>query len=156
MARITRAVRADLPELVALLDRLFSIERDFRPAAARQRRGLELLLAAPRRARVLVARDVHGRAVGLATAQLVISTSEGALSAWIEDVIVDEDQRRQGLGRALVRGLLGWARQQGATRAQLLVDTGNFPALSFYEGLGWQPTRLVARRVFLKAPSRRA
>lgn len=155
MARITRAVRGDLPDLTALLGELFSIEQDFRPQAVRQRRGLELLLRSPRCALVLVARDGSGRAIGLASAQLVVSTSEGALSAWIEDVIVAGNHRGQGLGRALIKRLLTWARQQGATRAQLLVDIDNPPALAFYDRLGWQPTRLAARRILLKAPSRR-
>lgn len=155
MVRITRAKRGDLPDLVELLGRLFAIEQDFRPGAARQRRGLERLIRMPRRALVLVARDVSGQAIGLATAQLVISTSEGALSAWIEDVIVAENHRGLGLGRALIQRLLSWARQQGATRAQLLVDIDNAPAVSFYDRLGWQPTRLAARRIFLKIPARR-
>lgn len=152
--RITRAKRRDLPDLIGLLDSLFSIEQDFQPAAARQQRGLELLLRTPRRALLLVARDGGGRAVGFASAQLVISTAEGALSAWVEDVIVAGDHRGQGLGRALIQRLLAWARQQGATRAQLLVDMDNLPALSFYDRLGWQPTRLGARRILLKAPAR--
>ena len=91
MVRITMAGRRDLPELVELLGRLFSIEQDFQPEAARQRRGLDLVLRKPRRALVLVARDSKGRAIGLASAPLVISTSEGALPAWIEDVIVAAD-----------------------------------------------------------------
>jgi GNAT superfamily N-acetyltransferase len=155
MLRITRAKRGDLPDLVELLGRLFAIEQDFRPGAARQLRGLELLIRMPRRALVLVARDGSGQAIGLATAQLVISTSEGALSVWIEDVIVAENHRGLGLGRALIQRLLSWARQQGATRAQLLVDIDNAPAVSFYDRLGWQPTRLAARRIFLKITARR-
>lgn len=155
MARITRAKRGDLADLVRLLGQLFSIEQDFQPVAARQHRGLELLLRAPRRALLLVARDAGGRAIGFASAQLVVSTSEGALSAWIEDVIVAGDYRGRGLGRALIQRLLAWARQQGATRAQLLVDIDNVPALLFYDSLGWQPTRLAAKRILLNAASHR-
>lgn len=139
----------DLPALVALLAGLFSIEQDFTPDPGRQRRGLELLLAAPERAVVMVARN--GDAVaGMVSAQLVISTAEGAPSAWIEDMVIAAPYRRQGIGRELLGAILDWAKGKGATRAQLLVDLDNAPALAFYERLGWQPTRLGARRVMLR------
>jgi GNAT superfamily N-acetyltransferase len=85
----------------------------------------------------------------MATAQLVISTAEGAPSAWIEDVVVREDWRGNGVGRALLDAVLAWARSQGAVRAQLLADLDNAPALAFYDKLDWQPTRLGARRLKL-------
>lgn len=148
---IGRANEADLPELVALLGVLFGIEQDFRADAERQARGLAMLLAESKRAIVLVARQTgdDSRAVAMATAQLVISTAEGAPSAWIEDVVVAPEHRGRGLGTRLLAALLDWARTAGASRAQLLVDLDNAPALGFYEGLGWTATRLAARRISL-------
>lgn len=136
---------ADIPELIDLLGGLFSIEQDFSPDPEKQRRGLVALLASPA-GHVAIARGPDARAVGMATAQLVISTAEGAPSAWVEDVVVREDWRGQGLGRALLDAVLDWARAQGAVRAQLLADLDNAPALAFYDRVGWQPTRLGARR----------
>ena len=98
---------------------------------------------------VVVARDDQGQAIGVASAQLVISTAEGAPSAWIEDVVVHSDFRRRGIGKLLLGHLLEWAGERGATRAQLLTDTKNEGAELFYNGLGWQTTRLVVRRIFL-------
>lgn len=146
---IDAAVAADIPALVALLGELFAIEQDFMPDPQRQARGLALLLAHPERARVLVARGADGRTLGMVSAQLVISTAEGAPSAWIEDMVVAASHRRQGIGRALLTAALEWACAQGATRAQLLVDLDNHPALDFYRHLGWQATRLGARRFLL-------
>jgi GNAT superfamily N-acetyltransferase len=143
--RIERAARGDLPRLVALLSELFGIERDFAADPERQARGLRLLLDCERAA-VFVARDAGGTAIGMASVQLVISTAEGAPSAWIEDVIVSSEHRGEGIGRALLEAALGWARARGATRAQLLVDAGNAPAQRFYEKQGWSATRLAARR----------
>jgi GNAT superfamily N-acetyltransferase len=148
---IDRAFEHDVPRLTALLGELFSIERDFVPDAARQGAGLKLLLAQPERAAVLVARDPAGEPIGMATAQLVVSTAEGGLSAGVVDVVVAPAHRGRGLGRALLEHALAWARERGATRAQLLVDTGNAPALGFYEALGWHATRLAARRIQLTA-----
>ena len=146
--RITTATEADIPDLIGLLGILFAIEQDFTPDVEKQRRGLTGLLASPS-GQVAIARDARGRAIGLATAQLVISTAEGAPSAWIEDVVVEAGWRGKGLGRALLAYVLQWARSQGATRAQLLADLDNTPALEFYEHLGWQSTRLGARRLML-------
>ena len=145
---ITTATEADIPELIGLLGILFAIEQDFTPDVEKQRRGLTGLLASPS-GQVAIARDAQGRAIGLATAQLVVSTAEGAPSAWIEDVVIDVDWRGKGLGRALLACVLQWARSRGATRAQLLADLDNAPALEFYEHLGWQSTRLGVRRLML-------
>jgi GNAT superfamily N-acetyltransferase len=142
---IRTATAADVEALVHLLDALFSIEADFHQDAARQRRGLSLLLAEPERAAVLVA-DRGGVVIGMATAQLVISTAEGGFSALVEDVVVEGDERGRGVGRLLLDALESWARGRGAARLQLLADRENGPALRFYERLGWRGTRLVCLR----------
>ena len=144
--RIRPATLDDIPDLIDLLAELFAIESDFVPDPLRQRRGLELLLAQPAdRALVLIA--CSGKAVaGMASAQLVVSTAEGSVSAWIEDVVVRNSVRRKGIAKGLLNGLLDWAVHQGATRAQLLADKNNATALDFYRHLGWRPTQLSAWR----------
>ncbi|MDR1854928.1 MAG: GNAT family N-acetyltransferase, partial [Azoarcus sp.] len=139
------ATEADIPALIGLLDILFSIEQDFHPDADKQRRALELLLARPQAACVMVARCA-GEAVGMASAQLVVSTASGAPSAWIEDVVLKPEFRARGLGRELLEALADWAISRGAVRVQLLADADNAPALDFYRHLAWQPTRLFAWR----------
>ena len=148
--RIEHARPADVPALVELLAALFAVESDFSADRAKQRHGLEMLLAQPdERAVVLVARSNDGEVAGMASAQLVISTAEGAPSAWIEDVVVQPALRGQGIARLLLGDLLDWAQRHGATRAQLLADNANIPALEFYRHIGWQPTRLSAWRLAL-------
>lgn len=146
--RVRKASAVDLETLVGLLGQLFSIEADFRPDAARQRSGLALMLAGGDQRVVLVA-ERAGSVVGMVTAQLVVSTAEGGHSALVEDMVVDEQERGRGTGKALLREIERWARQRRARRLQLLADRENWPALRFYGRMGWRPTRLVC---FFRSP----
>ncbi len=147
--RIEDAVFADIPALVALLSILFSIEADFAVDSDKQAQGLAMLMASPDSAVIKVARATPAGIVGMVSAQLVISTAEGAPSAWIEDLVVAPVYQSCGVGKALLSAALDWSRAQGATRAQLLVDTANPPALAFYTHLGWQHSQLVMKRMSL-------
>ena len=142
---LRNATALDVDTLVGLLAVLFEIEADFRSDAGRQRDGLALLLAAPERSTVLVA-ERAGVVVGMVTAQLVVSTAEGGLSAWVEDLVVLASERRRGTGRALLEAVGAWAGELGARRLQLLADRENAPALAFYDRLGWSRTQLVCLR----------
>lgn len=150
--KIEPACAEDVPQLVGFLDELFNIELDFTADMSRQKRGLDMLLAemaGSGRAVIMVSRDDQGRATGMASGQLVISTAEGAPSVWIEDVVVHRDCRRQGIARALLEAVLAWAKERGATRAQLVMDETNAAAELFYNGLGWENTQLKVRRRFI-------
>jgi GNAT superfamily N-acetyltransferase len=147
--KIEPAGHVDIPQLAALLNDLFDIELDFTADSSRQATGLELLLseaAKSDRQIVAVARDDQGRAVGMASAQIVISTAEGASSVWVEDVVVHADHRRRGIGRQLIEFLREWSGARGATRMQLVADRENADADLFYTSLGWQATQLMVRR----------
>lgn len=144
MATVRTARPQDLEQLVQLLRLLFTIEEDFSFNAGKQRQGLALLLHDDRSC-VLVAEE-GGEVVGMSTGQRVISTAEGGPAVLVEDVVVDPGHRGQGIGRALMEALATWAREQGATRMQLLADTNNAPALAFYDRQGWQTTALICLR----------
>jgi GNAT superfamily N-acetyltransferase len=148
-ARIT-----DLPGLVELLCQLFSIETDFEVRPARHARGLRLLLGAARRGRAyVVVAERLGEVVGMATVQIVVSTVEGARSGWIEDVVVRDDLRGDGIGTSLMASLSHWARTNGLARLQLLTDRRNRLALAFYDHLAFQPTHMICLRTH--CPARR-
>jgi GNAT superfamily N-acetyltransferase len=61
---------------------------------------------------------------------------EGRL--WLFDIVVEEGQRRLGLGRTLVSGLLAWGKQLGARESLLQVVQANAPAKALYAGLGYR------------------
>jgi GNAT superfamily N-acetyltransferase len=143
------ANEADIPVLVGLLAILFGIEKDFSADVSKQKTGLELLLKNPQTATIQVARNTSNQVIGMVSAQLVISTAQGAKSAWVEDMVIESAYRGQGIGKQLLQNALDWAKNQGATRAQLLVDVANTEALGYYQHLGWETTQLQARRIFL-------
>jgi len=148
MYHITPATVADIPVMVELLHQLFSIEKDFIPDPLKQQHGLQLLLDNPF-AILMVAKTENQQIVGMCSVQRVVSTAQGTYAAWIEDVVVREEFRKQGIATALLQAAITWAKQQGASRAQLLVDTQNTPALQFYEKLNWKLTQLQARHFFI-------
>ncbi len=148
MIGIRRAVPGDLEDLVRLLAVLFSIEADFRPDPARQRRGLLRMLEDSERRLVLVAVQ-EGTVIGMVTVQLLVSTAEGGDSALLEDLVVEARCRGAGVGSMLLDEAQRWARARGATRLQLLADRENEPALRFYARRGWSSTRMVCLRRML-------
>lgn len=141
---IRRAESRDLGTLSGLLEKLFSIEEDFRVDRSKQLRGLEQMLSNPKGS--LWAAEADGKVVGMCSGQLLVSTAEGGPSVLVEDVVVDNAWRSRGVGKGLVQSVGQWAREQGAARLQLLADRSNHPALGFYEHLGWQKTQLVCLR----------
>jgi GNAT superfamily N-acetyltransferase len=143
------ANETDIADLISLLSILFGIEKDFSADFTKQKTGLEMLLKNPQAATIQVAKNAAGKAIGMVSAQLVISTAQGAKSAWVEDMVIDADYRDQGIGKQLLQNALDWAKNKGATRAQLLVDIENSEALGYYQHLNWESTQLQARRVFL-------
>ncbi|MFH2124617.1 MAG: GNAT family N-acetyltransferase [Pseudomonadota bacterium] len=145
---IRPALPADLDTLVSLLATLFSIEEDFIFDELKQRRGLALMIENDRGC-VLVA-EAEGRVVGMCSGQLLVSTAEGALSLLVEDVVVDAQWRRRGVGRLLMETISDWGRVKKVSRLQLLADRNNKPALDFYRSLGWQTTKLISLRTYLR------
>lgn len=142
--RIRTAEPADLDSLVSLLAALFAIELDFVFDAPRQRRGLALMLE-DEGGCVLVA-EINGRVVGMCSGQQTVSTAEGGAALLVEDVVVHEQWRSQGIGRLLMEGLGEWAKTKNISRLQLLADRNNASALAFYRNLGWHNTELICLR----------
>jgi len=143
---IRSASAFDIPDMADLLAGLFEIEKDFSADFKKQETGLGLLFSDSDRARVLVA-EKDERIIGMATAQLVVSTAEGALSALVEDVVVAASERGGGTGTMLLNALSDWAVKRKATRMQLLADRTNQAALGFYRRLGWSETGMIALRM---------
>ena len=141
---IRPATPADLEPMVALIGELFTLEADFAANPDAQRSGLRLLFEQPD-SHLWVAEQGNA-IVGLCTLQTLISTAEGGPVGFVEDVIVTDSARGQGIGRRLLTTVQEWADANGLKRLQLLADRNNHPAIDFYKALGWEKTQLIGLR----------
>jgi GNAT superfamily N-acetyltransferase len=139
------ATAADLPLLADLLTELFALERDFHPDRDKQLRGLQAILDCPEIGRLFVLR-VDGSVAGMANALITVSTAEGGRVLLLEDVIISNACRGQGLGRRLLDHVQAWARSQGMARVTLLADRENSPARDFYRRCGFAMSNMVVMR----------
>lgn len=139
---IRRAKHSDINGMVRLLRILFSIETDFLFNEGNQQRGLEMMLSDDTNRCIMVA-ELNQQIVGMCTAQILVSTAEGAIVALIEDLVVEDARRGQGIGKDLLLSLESWAVARGVRRLQLLADRNNTRALEFYKRLDWKYTQLI-------------
>lgn len=65
---------------------------------------------------------------------------------YVEEIVIDEAHRREGLGRRLMQRAEDWCRAQGARDLLLTVWTGNEEAEAFYERLGYEAVNRVLCR----------
>jgi GNAT superfamily N-acetyltransferase len=81
----------------------------------------------------LIAVDETGRAVGLAHALFHRSTWSPTTYCYLEDLYVDRDARRAGVGRALIESVYKDADQRGATRTYWATKEDNRTARRLYD-----------------------
>jgi GNAT superfamily N-acetyltransferase len=98
---------------------------------------------------ILVAEE-GGRIVGVVQLKLLDTPGDPFKTprrrALVEDLVVDQGERRRGIGGALMTAATQWARRRGAEQLVLTLWTGNAEAEAFYEGLGYRTvSRFLAR-----------
>lgn len=147
---IRKAAADDVESLIGLLGELFAIETDFTFHSERQRQGLVMLLDREKDCCLLVAETTNKQVIGMCSAQLLVSTAEGGLKALVEDMVIAEPYRGQGIGKDLLSTVEKWAAEQGAKRLDLLADHRNRLALTFYDNMNWSRTELIALQKKLK------
>jgi GNAT superfamily N-acetyltransferase len=59
------------------------------------------------------------------------------VSAWVEDLAVDRDQRQEGIGTALILAAKEWCGKRGVGRLTLEMQPKNYPAIQFAQKLGF-------------------
>jgi ribosomal protein S18 acetylase RimI-like enzyme len=142
---VTREVTG---ELVEAFERL--MPQLSRSAAPPAREALARITAAPATT-LLVARS-GGKIVGSLT--LALFEIPTGIRAWIEDVVVDEASRGQGIGQHLIQEALRLAREAGAKTVDLTSRADRQAAGRLYERAGFQlrETRVYRRTLGCPAP----
>ena len=121
------------PELIGAFERLIpQLSKSNPPPSEAELRALVDSEASI----LLVAEDDDGRIVGSLT--LAMFRIPTALRAWIEDVVVDEGARGQGVGEALNRAALDRAKAEGAKTVDLTSRPSREAANRLYQRLGFQ------------------
>jgi ribosomal protein S18 acetylase RimI-like enzyme len=138
----------DLPQLVEMLGVLFTQEHDFSPDAARQERGLRLVLENPEVGRIYVARD-GARVLGSVMILRTVSTVEGGPAGALEDFVVRPECRGQGLGGRLLAYAIEQSRAAGLLRLVLLTDGDNAGAQRLYQEAGFVRSGMLPMRLKL-------
>jgi N-acetylglutamate synthase-like GNAT family acetyltransferase len=147
LTRIEPATIEDLPLLTELLMDLFTQESDFRPNHANQMRGLRLILEQPSRGRIFVLRSPH-QIIGMINLLFTISTAEGGFVIILEDLIIDNSFRRQGMGSELLNYAINYAKQKNFLRITLLTDRMSDSSIEFFEKHGFQRSDMVPMRLY--------
>ncbi len=86
---------------------------------------------------VLVARARGGEGAIVGTLTLVTFRIPTGMRAWIEDVVVDQDASRRGIGAALNRAALHAARARGCKTVDLTSRPSREAANRLYQRLGF-------------------
>lgn len=135
---IRTATTGDILQVVQLMNQLFEMEEGVSVNETNQKSGLEMLINHPHAA--IVVAESEGNLVGMCTIQSMISTAEGGLTGWIEDMVVDQNIRAGGIGAQVLAFAEQWGKNQGFTRIQLMCDDNNAAGNNFYKKHNWQKT----------------
>lgn len=82
-----------------------------------------------------IAEDQLGEVIGMALFYNRFSTWKG-LTIHLEDLIVKEEHRKKGVGKALFEELIGHAKTENINRLEWVVLDWNTDAIKFYESYG--------------------
>jgi ribosomal protein S18 acetylase RimI-like enzyme len=151
-ARVWKAGEEDADSVTALMAGFRDHMGRPEPASEQLRVTVEALLRDPDTDFLLAAAD--GRPAGICQLRYRLAVWTGTDDCWLEDLFVEAEARRAGLGRALVTAALERARARGCGRIELDVDEDNTGAIAFYRAVGFSteskpPGRnlLVGRRL---------
>lgn len=146
MTTYSKASEADIPLLSELLSILFTQEVEFKPDQQAQHKGLSMIISAPDMGAILVARDGQ-RILAMVNLLFTASTALGERVATLEDMVVAPSARGSGIGSALLRYAIEFAKGCGVKRITLLTDQDNHAAQRFYAKHGFTKSSMIPLRL---------
>lgn len=132
---------------VAALFEMQLAEHDVRRTLDELAAGLKTLLVEPEQGFVLSAVS-GGNPVGVAYAARILSLEHGGWSGWLDELYVSPLWRGQGVGSALLAGVIAAAADRGWAALDLEVDSNHRRVIPLYARNRFQPvhrTRFVRR-----------
>ena len=143
---ISNACLNDLPELVELLNDLFTQDIEFVPDLKKQKSGLEAIIINPEIGEILVLKG-EGQILGMVSLLYSISTALGGKVAVLEDMKIHRDYRQKGLGKELHGEAIRFSKERNCLRLTLLTDFNNDTAISFYKQFGFKKSEMIPMRL---------
>ena len=119
-------------------DQIFELAREFATSFTPERASFDVAFAHlvdQEDTRILVAEE-GGRLIAYLLGFDHYAFFANGHVAWVEEIMVAEPQRRQGIGRALMDVFESWATERGSRLAALATRR----ASTFYESLGYEET----------------
>lgn len=135
MIQIRNAERADMPVIWQFLLKKAEFDNWLDRLEVTPESLADALFSDPPHAGCLLA-ELDGKPAGFATFFYSFSTYLGRRGIWLDDLYVNEDQRAQGVGKALLKKLAVMASEQGCGRIEWTTAMKNERALDFYRRMG--------------------
>jgi ribosomal protein S18 acetylase RimI-like enzyme len=142
---IREAVPSDLEGLVELWIELMDYHRERDPFFRRSVDGHTrfrdfVVTKMEAEEAILLVAEQHGTLVGFSMAMVrdYPPVFETIRHGFIQDAVVTERARRQGVGRRLYEETLAWLREQGVSRIELEVATSNPVSQAFWYAMGFR------------------
>ncbi len=132
---IRKAVKGDSAGFLKLLVALANFEHLEPPSPSATKRLLRDIFS-KKILHLMVAADPRGKVLGYALYFFTYSSFLARATLYLEDLYVDEGQRKRGLGNALFIACVKEAKRNECGRMEWAVLTWNQNAISFYEKLG--------------------
>lgn len=143
---LTLASENDLPQLIELLNDLFTRDIEFVPDLKKQKAGLEAIINNPEIGEILVLKG-DSNILGMVSLLYSISTALGGKVAILEDMIIHKDYRKQGLGKELLGEAIRFSKERNCLRLTLLTDFNNDAAINFYQQFGFKKSEMIPMRL---------
>ena len=140
MPNVRLATEEDIPRILELYGDLIistsTVELNRKPVADDYKRAFAQIQTTP--GHELLVAEEEGKIIGTMMLFIMPNLSHGGLPwAGVENVMVDADYRRQGIGKLMMDYVLAQAKKAGCYKIQLISDKSRTEAHKFYEALGY-------------------
>ncbi|MDX2230815.1 MAG: GNAT family N-acetyltransferase [Leptolyngbyaceae cyanobacterium bins.349] len=137
LVQIRAATIADLDQILELIHQKAAFDGVREPLPVTSTRLRQTLFSDRPCAEVLLA-AVNDRAVGFVLFFPTYSSFLAQPSLWIDDLFVQADWRRQGIGTTLLSAVVNTAKTRNCGRIEWTVATSNATGIEFYQHHGAQ------------------